>query len=68
MFVSITDDTVFEDTEEFKGEIALEDSQDIAEITVPEASVTIIDDDGMLIYLYPHINPSFIFTYHLLVP
>ena len=61
VFVNITNDDAFEETEEFKGAIALGDSQDIAEITVPEAIVTIIDDDeGMLKFLIfsSHINPS----------
>ena len=61
VFVNITNDYAFEETEEFKGAIALGDSQDIAEITVPEASVTIIDDDGMLKFLIFSIL-------HLLVP
>ena len=58
MSVSITNDGAFEDTEEFKGAIALGASQDgIAEITVPEATVTINDDDGMLKFLIFSILP-----------
>lgn len=50
MFITIVEDTVYEDNEEFFGQLVTNDS--VVTITEPTATVHVADNDGEFYYTY----------------